>query len=196
MSANAYFLHMHDITKQSDLLAHVEKPFFVPEVLPGLSLLRKFYDRKQSLALAIDEYSSTSGLVTLEDIVESVIGEIVDRREKQSYTRSGPDVIIASGKLELAELEEIFGVVLESPSNMVTIGGWLTEQIGDIPKSGTKLESKGLLFHVLASDPNRVRRVYIRRIPHELANLSATYAPLFRCTGLFYHGRNGLRLIQ
>jgi putative hemolysin len=164
MSATSYFLHANRIKTQNDLLAYVEKPFFVPEVLPALSLLRKFYDKKQSLALAIDEYSSVSGLVTLEDLVESVIGEIIDRREKQSYTRSGKDVIIASGKLELSELEEILGVSLESPSHMVTIGGWLTEQMGDIPKSGTKFESHGLLFHVLASDPNRIRRVYIRRL--------------------------------
>lgn len=166
MSATSYFLYAHEIEDQKDLVMYLEKPFFVPEVLPALSLLRKFYERKQSLALAIDEYSSISGLVTLEDLVESVIGEIVDRRDqKQLYTRSGKDVIIASGKLELAEVEELFGVSLKNPNNMVTIGGWLTDQMGDIPKSGMRFENQGLLFHILAADPNRIRRVYIRRLP-------------------------------
>lgn len=164
MTAASYFLFRQEIKHPSDVVSHLEKPFFVPEVLSANSLLKKFYERKQSLALAIDEYGSVSGLVTLEDLVESVIGEIVDRREKQRYTRSDKDVVIASGKLELSEMENLFGVSLESPSNMVTIGGWLTEQMGDIPKSGTKYESHGLLFHVLAADPYRVRRVYIRRL--------------------------------
>ncbi len=165
MSANRFFLYRDSILAPNDLLPHLQKPFFVPETLHGRSLLRKFYDRKESLALAVDEYSSVSGLITLEDLVETVIGEIADRRdEKEQFTRSANDVIIASGKLELSELEDIFGVILESRANMVTIGGWLTEQIGDIPKNGTKYISHGLFFHVLAADPNRVRRVYIRRL--------------------------------
>ena len=165
MSATSFFLYRREISTQNDLLIYLEKPFFIPEVLPALSLLNKFYERKESLALAVDEYSSVSGLITLEDLVESVIGEIADRRdEKQRYTRSGTDVIIASGKLELSEVENLFGVSLESRSSMVTIGGWLTEQIGDIPKTGAKHTSHGLLFHVLAADHNRVRRVYIRRL--------------------------------
>ena len=73
-------------------------------------------------------------------------------------------MIIASGKLEIMELETIFDVALESEHHMVTVGGWLTEQLGDIPKSGTKHKHKNLLFHVLSSDERRVRRIYIRRL--------------------------------
>jgi CBS domain containing-hemolysin-like protein len=164
IDATSYFLHAPKILNPQDIIPYVKKPFFVPEVLPALSLLRKFYERKESLALVIDEYSSVSGLVTLEDIVESVIGEIFDRREKQKFTRSGEDVIIASGKFELVELQELWGITLENPNHMVTIGGWLTAELGDIPKSGVQLERHGLLFHVLASAPNRVRRIYIRRL--------------------------------
>jgi putative hemolysin len=72
-------------------------------------------------------------------------------------------VIITSGKFELSEFEEIFDVSLKSENNMVTIGGWLTEQLGDIPKPGTKYQAQGFLFHVLAADPTRVRRIYIRQ---------------------------------
>ncbi len=165
MSAMTYFLYRNTISSPSDLLPLISKPFFVPESLPGRSLLKKFYEKKETLALVVDEYSSVSGLITLEDLVETVIGEIADLRdEKEPYTKSGSDVIIASGKLELAELEKLFGITLESPSNMVTVGGWLTEQMGDIPKNGAKFFSNGLFFHILAADPNRVRRVYIRRL--------------------------------
>lgn len=165
MSAGTFFLYRKGIHNVNDLLPLLQKPFFVPESLQGRSLLRKLYDRKESFALVVDEYGSVSGLITLEDLVEVVVGEISDRRdEKERFTRSGQDVIIASGKMELADLEEIFGVTLESPSNMVTVGGWITERVGDIPKSGAKFSSHGLFFHVLASDPNRVRRIYIRRL--------------------------------
>jgi magnesium and cobalt exporter, CNNM family len=101
----------------------------------------------------------------LEDLVEAVVGEIVDRRdEKSRYTRSGEDVLIASGKLELMELQQLFDVGIKSENHMVTLGGWLTEQMGDIPKSGSKYTYKNLLFHVLSADSKRVRRIYIRRI--------------------------------
>jgi len=165
MDATTFFLYRGSIHGEKELVSLIKKPFFVPESLPARSLLRKFYERKESLALIVDEYSSISGLITLEDLVETVIGEISDRRdEKQRFTRSGQDTLIASGKMELAEIEKIFGVALESRSNMITIGGWLTEQMGDIPKNGAKFSSQGLYFHILASEPNRVRRVYIRHL--------------------------------
>lgn len=165
LSARLFFLKKPQIQKASDLFAFLKKPFYVPESTSAKALLSQMYERKEALALVVDEYGSTSGLVTLADLVEEVIGEIADRRgEKSLYTRSSDDVIIASGKLELSELEEIFGVTLVSRANMVTIGGWLTEQLGDIPKNGVKYMTDELLFHVLLADPTHIRRLYIRRL--------------------------------
>ncbi|MCB1085389.1 MAG: HlyC/CorC family transporter, partial [Chlamydiia bacterium] len=143
----------------------LRKAHFVPETMVSRTLLEHFYAIEETMVMVVDEYGSISGLITLEDLVEAVIGQIVDRRdEKSHYTRASEHIIIASGKLELIEFEEIFDIHLESPNNMATIGGWLTEALGDIPKSGTKFESRGFLFHILSSDLNRVRRVYIRRM--------------------------------
>lgn len=165
MSSRLFFLHRSMLSTSKDLLPILKKPFFAPESMPAKALLRQLYNRQESLAIIVDEYGSVSGLISLEDLVETVVGEIADRRdEKSRYTRSGEDVIIASGKLELAELEEIFDVPFHSENMMVTLGGWLTEQLGDIPKSGTKYLTNDFLFHVLASDLNRIRRVYIRRL--------------------------------
>lgn len=165
MTSQAFFLHREQLQKPTDLRPLVQKPFFIPEGVSAEALLRKMYDRKEPLALAVDEYGSISGLIALEDLVEKVIGEIADARDAKSrFTRSGQDVIIASGKLELAEFEEIFGHSLKSENNVVTLGGWLTEKTGDIPKTGTKLNTEGFFFHVLAADPKRVRRIYIRRL--------------------------------
>jgi CBS domain containing-hemolysin-like protein len=66
--------------------------------------------------------------------------------------------------MELADIEKIFDVPMASENHMVTVGGYLTELMGDIPKSGSKYVTDDFLFHVLAADPTRVRRVYIRRL--------------------------------
>lgn len=165
MTSRIFFLHKPLLKNGQELVPILEKPFFAPESIPARVLLRQFYDRQESLAIVVDEYGSVSGLIALEDLVETIVGDIVDRRDDKSlYTRSGEDVIIASGKLELAELEKIFDISLMSENHMVTVGGYLTEKMGDIPKSGTKLITDHFLFHVLSADPTRVRRVYIRRL--------------------------------
>jgi putative hemolysin len=165
MTARLFFLHRPTIKNSSDLSPFLQKPFYVPEASGAKNLVRQMYEKRISFAIVVDEYGSVSGLISLEDLVETVVGEIIDRRDTKSrYTRSSDEVIIASGKLELSEFEEIFNVSLESKAQMVTLGGWLTEQLGDIPKTGARVVTKDFLFQVLAADPNRVRRVYIRRL--------------------------------
>lgn len=163
--SSVFFLHQKKIKTGADLIPFLRKTFFVPESTPAKMLINQFYERNEVMAIVVDEYGSISGIVTLEDLVEVVVGQIADRRdEKILYTRAGEDVIIASGKLELAEFEEIFDVHLDSENNMATVGGWLMERVGDIPKEGTKVVTDEFLFHVLSSDQKRVRRVYIRKL--------------------------------
>lgn len=165
MSSSDFFLHQEKIKSAQDLSPFLKKPMFIPESLIGELALPLFYEKEETMMMVIDEYGSISGLITLEDLVEVIVGQIIDRRdEKMSYSRASKDVLIASGKLELTEFEEIFDVHLESLHNMATIGGWLTEQMGDIPKSGEKYVTEQFLFHILASDPNRIRRVYICKL--------------------------------
>jgi len=165
MTSGSFFFHRNHIHTTHDIIPFLKKLTFVPESMVARSLLQQFYEAREVMMMVVDEYGSISGLITLEDLVEAVIGQIFDRRDsKNHYTRASKDVIIASGKLELVEFEEIFGIHLDSPNNMATIGGWLTELWGDIPKNGTKVEKYGFLFHILAADANRIRRVYICRL--------------------------------
>jgi putative hemolysin len=158
VSARDYFLN-------PDLKAVLKKPLYVPETTRAFTLLQMLRERKLSLAMVVDEYGSISGLITQEDLIEGVVGEIADRRDpKRPYTRSSEDVIIASGKLELSEFQEIFGVELHSKENVVTLGGWLIEQLGDIPQVGAQYATDQFLFYVLAAEPNRVRRIYVRKL--------------------------------
>lgn len=165
LSTRRYFFQKEQIQKPADVVPILKKPFYVPETTKAWALLRTLRERGESLAIVVDEYGSISGLITQEDLIEAVVGEIKDRRDTKSlYTRSSDDVIIASGKLELSEFREIFGVPLKSKENIVTLGGWLIEQLGDIPATGAKYATDDFLFYVLAAEPHRVRRIYVRRL--------------------------------
>lgn len=165
MTSDAYFLHHQKIQTPMDLKKFLQEPFFVPETLTAHKLLSQMQERDETMAIVVDEYGQTSGLITKEDIIEVVVGQIVDKIDTETlYTRQSENVIISSGKLELHDLEEIFDVSIESKENRVTVGGYLIEKFGDIPKSGAKYVTDDLLFHVLSATPTRITRVYIRRL--------------------------------
>jgi len=165
LSTRRYLFSGRNLQKQNDLRKIVKKPFFVPESSSAWSLFQDLREKKESLAMVVNEYGSITGLITQEDLLEAVIGEIQDPRdEKKKYTRSGEDVIIASGKLEISEMEDLFRIELKMEKGPITIGGWLIEQLGEIPKPGTRYVTDDFLFYVLAADPNRITRVYIRNL--------------------------------
>jgi putative hemolysin len=165
LTARQFFFHQNQVKNGNDLIPILKKPYYVPESTRAWTALRNLRERRVSLAMVVDEYGSISGLITQEDLAEAVIGEIVDARDAKSlFTRSSEDVIIASGKMELGEFEELFGIPLKTKENIVTLGGWLIEQLGDIPTTGTKYATDDFLFYVLAAEPNRIRRIYVRRL--------------------------------
>lgn len=166
MTSDLYFLHQGKIHSSNDLRRFIREAYFVPESMMARDLFIEFHERKESIALVIDEYGLISGLISLEDIIEIVVGQIDDKRDEEHlYTRAGEDIIIASGKMEITELEELFDVSLRtSKSSMATLGGLLTEELGDIPQSGTKCVINHVLFNVLSSSNTRVLKIYIRNL--------------------------------
>lgn len=164
IDAKQFFLHREAIHQPRDLEHFLWRPFYIPETTPSHTLLKRLDESGQEIALVVDEYGSISGLITYEDLVEVVVGKISDLRDQKTlYTISGENEIIASGKMELDDFNKLFDSTLDSEV-MVTLGGWLMEQLGEIPKSGTKFENDNFLFQVLASDPNRIRRIYVRKL--------------------------------
>ena len=165
LSTQAFFFHQENIKTPADLIPILKKPYYVPEKTIGSTLLVNLRERKEDLAIVVDEYGSISGLIAQEDLIEAVVGEIADRRDAMNlYTRSSEDVIIASGKLGLSTFRDIFGIPLKSSEHVVTLGGWLIEQLGDIPVTGSKYANDQFFFYILAADPNRIRRIYIRKL--------------------------------
>lgn len=167
IDAYTFFVHQSDLKSAQDLIPLLKKPQFVPETTPARTLLKKINKDDGELVLVVDEYGAITGLITREDLLEVVVGQIEDFRDVSSdYTRSSENEIIASGKMELLEFNEIFGSNFKSENNLVSLGGWLTEELGDIPKAGTKYEKSGFLFQVLASTPTHIERIYVRKEKH------------------------------
>lgn len=163
-TAKTLLLHGEILRSSDDLLPLLDKPYYMPETISAKTALCHLAAEEQTLGMIIDEYGSIEGLITQEDLFEIVAGEIIDQRnEKILYTRPSKNVIIATGTLELSDLSEIFHINLPTHNNSATLGGWLTEQLGSIPVTGTKLTWQNLIFQVLDAAPNRIRRVYIRK---------------------------------
>jgi putative hemolysin len=161
LSFQRYFLHLSAITTIPEVKKYVEKPFYIPDSMNGWLVFDELRKKKLSMAIVVDEYGSISGAVLQEDMNASIVS---DATEEKNFTRLSEDVIITSGKMDLIEFSEIFGKELVARSNVVTLGGWLTEQLEDIPSSGTKYVTDDFLFYVLEALPTHIQRIYVRRL--------------------------------
>lgn len=165
ISVKKFLIYKNTITHPEELIPLLIKPFYVPENTSGILLLRRFNEKNEEIALVVNEYGSITGLTTYEDLTEIVVGEIHDLRDqKKLYTKTKENEMITSGKLELSLFNELFHSNLVSENNMMTIGGYLIEKLGEIPKSGTQYESNGFLFQILSADLNRIRKIYVRKL--------------------------------
>ena len=119
----------------ADLAAHTRKLIYVPETARLEKLLQLFLDRKLHFALVVDEYGGTTGMVTLENVLEELVGQIQDEfdHEKPRLTRRGEDGWELDGALPLFELAELTGETLDVP-DVATVSGWVTQQLGGFPK--------------------------------------------------------------
>lgn len=165
ITSRTFFINKTNLNSQENLFEHLSRPYYIPENTLAHVLLHRFEKEGMHFAIVVDEYGTVSGIITREDLLEVVIGKTSESDEEEAlFAHAGKNEIIANGKLELNSFNDIFSTDLTSPNNMVTIGGWLMERIGEIPKNGEKFEFEGFLFHVLAADPNKVKRLYVRKI--------------------------------
>jgi len=140
----------------------------VPETKPIRELVRELQDTNAQMVIVIDEYGQTAGLVTMEDMIEEIVGEIRDESEPSHDVVQYPDKsIVSSGNLDLDRLEELVGFVPGDDTESTTIGGLVCEHLGQVPATGAILVLDGISVEVLSSDSRRVRTVRVRRIVPE-----------------------------
>src|ERR1019366_8008461 len=134
--------------------------YFVPESKLGSDLLREMQKNNIRMAIVVDEYGGVAGLVTIEDLIEEIVGEISDEHEKTQIVRESDHSYIVPGNMDVDRLDELFGVRLEGKESS-TVAGLVSELAGRIPSKGEIFEEDGLRFEVLDSTDRRVERVRI-----------------------------------
>ncbi len=134
--------------------------FFVPETKPIRTLLQEFRARKQHMAIALDEYGGTSGLITIEDVLEEIVGDIEDEHDaprEEDIRPLGNETYELTGRALLEDLEDI-GVTLSS-DEVYTIGGYLSMEAGRVPAAGEAFTLDGWRFTVLDADKKLIRKL-------------------------------------
>jgi CBS domain containing-hemolysin-like protein len=148
----------------ADLLPAARPLLYIPETARLDGLLRRFLEYKSHFAVVVDEYGGTVGVVTLENTVESIVGQIQDEfdTEKSELVRLGENIWEAAGTLALHELEKIIGTVPHD-ENTTTASGWLTEKLGGFPKPGDIVEVGTFELRVEEMDGTRVGKLKVTR---------------------------------
>jgi putative hemolysin len=166
-------LQITDVDAKTQSVASIARPAsFVPETKKANELLREMQREKQHMRIVIDEYGGVSGLVTIEDLLEEIVGNIHDEHDEDEdesviEEKDGPGPEGHSwtvpGSLDLTRLEELLGGKWEAPEDYeaTTVAGLVSETAGRIPMPGEVVEENGLRFAILASTDRRIERLRV-----------------------------------
>jgi CBS domain containing-hemolysin-like protein len=149
----------------------VRPPFFIPETKNLEQLLQEFKRKRVHLAIVIDEYGGTSGLITIEDLLEEIVGDIQDEydREEALFEVNSDGSITADARMPVEELEELFETDIER-DKFDTIGGLIFHLTGKIPAIGDVIEGVGLKLTILDADERKIKKVVITRLGNTSSN--------------------------
>ncbi len=170
----------HDLLQIADVEARTRKVgdlvrdelLFVPETKRGSELLREMQRDNFRMAVVIDEYGGVAGLVTIEDLIEEIVGELRDEDETD-IVREGEHTYVVPGSMDVDRLNELFGVRIEEEHEAATVAGLVSEIAGRIPHPGEIVESSGLRFEILASTDRRIERLRISEATHTADQVQA-----------------------
>lgn len=163
-----------------DIASIIRKAYFVPETKNIDSLLYEMQRTKQQIAILIDEYGGFSGIVTMEDIIEQVVGDIDDEydEEEEIIDKVDDNIYLVDGDVDLDDLDEELGIDLVSETSE-TIGGFIIDILGEIPDEkdvGRIIEFENYQFKIMAIQDRRIERVKIYILPEESENPSDSEA--------------------
>lgn len=141
---------------------------FVPWSMKVSELLKELQDRREKLAIVVDEHGGVSGLVTMEDLVEEIVGEIQDEydSEEVQFIEQGPLDYIVPGDAAVEDLEDLFDLDL-AEDDYITVSGLITHSLGRLPDKGEKIELKGLSLEIIDVDQKRIKKLRIKKASKE-----------------------------
>ncbi|MFA5423114.1 MAG: hemolysin family protein [Phycisphaerae bacterium] len=144
----------------------IRQAYFVPETKPLRELLNEFKKQKLHIAVVLDEYGGTAGIITLEDIIEQLVGEISDEYEKtppEPVVKIDPHTIEADARIYIDDLNDKYDFNLPEDDDYDTIGGFVFSHLGYIPKTGTEFDYADMKFTIALAEARKIKRVRIRK---------------------------------
>lgn len=140
----------------------IRKVLFVPETMRILELLKEMQHGKQKFAVVADEFGGISGVVTMEDIIEEIVGEIHDEYDEDTeYIVEEKDHFIVKGDTDIDELNDTLNIKIQEDEDYQTVGGLISYVLGKIPGKGDQITVEGFIFEVMEMEKNRVKKVMI-----------------------------------
>jgi CBS domain containing-hemolysin-like protein len=173
-------LNFHEADAAQHTVRELVRPvLFVPETKLGSELLKEMQRKNQQMAICVDEYGSTAGVVTAEDLIEEIVGEMGDERRQPApdVVREPSGSLMLRGSLPLGRLQELFGVEWDEPlenEGATTVAGLMNRVAGHVPAAGETLEFGGILFDIVEANQRKVLRVRARRNPKVTAPVAAS----------------------
>ena len=144
----------------------IKPAYFVPETKPVDDLLQEMKEKGDQMVLVVDEYGGVAGLITMEDLIEEIVGDIHDESEADAdkVIEESKGVFLVPGSLELGTIEEKLGMPLVSNTDCTTVAGAVVELFGRLPSPGEKIEHGGVEIEVLDADRRRVQRLRLKTL--------------------------------
>ncbi|HPS77518.1 MAG TPA: hemolysin family protein, partial [Thermoanaerobaculaceae bacterium] len=153
--------------RQGDWRKVLQPALFVPETKRVVELLREMRDRRVHVALAVDEYGAIAGLVSLEDLIEMIVGDIQDESDtvQPSWEVAGDGAWLVRGSLAVERLAHLTGRHLAAAPDYTSVAGLLLALAGRVPATGSRFEADGLVFEVTMASPARIEQVRVTLAP-------------------------------
>jgi CBS domain containing-hemolysin-like protein len=148
----------------------IRDAYFVPETKPIRELLHEFQNQKLHIAVVLDEYGGTAGIVTLEDILEELVGEITDEYEKSApkpVRKIDKDTFEVDARTYVDDLNDQFELNLPEEEDYDTVGGFVFSHLGSVPKTGETFDYKSLKFTIISADIRKIKRIRIEKLGQE-----------------------------
>lgn len=152
--------------KEFKLREKIRKAYFVPESKPLRVLLHEFQNQKLHIAVVLDEYGGTAGIVTIEDIIEELVGEIVDEYEEtppEEFREIDDNTVEIDARMYIDDLNDKFDLELPEDEDYDTVGGFVFSHLGYIPKTGDTFDYENVVFTIIAAETRKINRLKIAK---------------------------------
>lgn len=161
--------HANRATLSASIESLVKPVMYVPETKKISNLLQEFKKKQLHLAIVVDEYGGTAGIVTIEDILEEIVGEIEDEYDKEEdlYIKNQDGSWTVDARMSIIDLENELGITIKEEGDFETLGGYIFHCAGAIPSKGFSIKNDEIEIEVLKSNDRRVEKVKIKTIPNQ-----------------------------